>query len=260
MTDEPTATSPGDSRTKRRVEVPQRVADELRRTIVAGEMADGEPLGNEAGLIEQFGVSRPSLREALRILEAEGLITVQRGVTGGVVARRPDPLVAARSAALVLQSRSVRLADVLEARNIIEPAAVRLVAKGAGRERACARLREFIELEVDAVEDPAAFGVANARFHEELVRLGGNATLTIVMEMLNDVVSRAVTAVSRAGASGESVAVRRRGIRSQRRLLELIEAGDGEGAAIYWREHMDVVSRVVLGQKAKTVVDLLDEY
>ena len=117
-----------------------------------------------------------------------------------------------------------------------------------------------MEAEEEAIEDPAAFGVANARFHEELVRRAGNETLTIVMEMLNDVVGRAVTAVSRTGAGNESVMVRRRGTRSQRRLLELIEAGEVDAAVAYWTRHMDVVSRVVLGQKAKTVVDLLDEY
>jgi DNA-binding FadR family transcriptional regulator len=58
--------------------VPQRVADELRSLIVSGELSEGESLGREPDLVERFGVSRPSLREALRILEAEGLITVQR--------------------------------------------------------------------------------------------------------------------------------------------------------------------------------------
>jgi len=242
---------------KRKGEVPQRVADELRRIIVGGDLADGEPLGNEAELIERFGVSRPSLREALRILEAEGLISVQRGVLGGVVARRPDPRVAARSAALVLQSRNVLLADVLSARNIIEPSAVRIIAAGAGRARAAEHLRTFISTEADVVEDPEAFAVANARFHEELVRLAGNETLTILMEMLNEVIERAVTVVSRVDGAGRSVSVRRRGIRSQERLAALIEDGDIDGADAHWQQHMAAVNKVTLGQRAKTVIDLL---
>ena len=71
-------------------EKPQQIADELRRLIILGELDEGDSLGHEPDLIERFGVSRPSLREALRILEAEGLISVVRGVQGGVVVHRPD--------------------------------------------------------------------------------------------------------------------------------------------------------------------------
>ena len=71
-------------------EKPQQIADELRGLIVSGELADGESLGREPDLVERFGVSRPSLREALRILETEGLIRVVRGLHGGVVVQAPE--------------------------------------------------------------------------------------------------------------------------------------------------------------------------
>src|SRR3546814_2566982 len=85
-------------RSKRR-EKPQQIADELRQLIVSGELDEGDSLGKETELIERFGVSRPSLREALRILEAEGLISVIRGVLGGVVVHRPAQPQTARTAA-----------------------------------------------------------------------------------------------------------------------------------------------------------------
>ena len=78
--------------------------------------------------------------------------------------------------------------------------------------------------------------------------------------MLDEIVVRAVTAVSRTDDVVGSVSTRRRGLRSQRRLLELIEAGDAAGAEDHWRAHMVVVGRVLLGQKASTVVDLLHTY
>jgi DNA-binding FadR family transcriptional regulator len=96
-------------------EKPQQIADELRSLIVSGELSEGDSLGHEPDLVERFGVSRPSLREALRILEAEGLVTVVRGVRGGVVVHAPDQRMTARTAALVLQARNVPLADVFEA-------------------------------------------------------------------------------------------------------------------------------------------------
>ena len=88
--------------------------------------------------------------------------------------------------------------------------------------------------------------------------MAGNQTLTILTEMLNEVVVRAVTVVSEGDGGSESVRTRRRGLRSQRRLAELIEAGEAESAESHWRTHMEVAGRVMLGQKAKTVVDLLD--
>ena len=90
--------------------------------------------------------------------------------------------------------------------------------------------------------------------------MAGNQTLTIVTEMLNEVVARAVTIVSQTDSSGESVATRRRGIRSQERLADLIESGDADAAEAHWRTHMGVVGRVMLGQKAQTVIDLLDHF
>src|SRR3954464_6136386 len=137
-----------------RREKPQQIADELRRLIIEGELEDGESLGHEPDLIERFGVSRPSLREALRILEAEGLITVVRGVLGGVVVNRPDHRMAARTAAIVLQARNVSLEDVFEALTIIEPSAVGLVASGRGRKASARRLRELIAAEEAVVADP----------------------------------------------------------------------------------------------------------
>lgn len=239
-------------------EKPQLIADEIRQAIVDGELHEGDSLGHEPDLIERFGVSRPSLREALRILEAEGLISVVRGVQGGVVVHRPDQRQTARTAALVLQARNVSLADVFEARTIIEPAAVRLVAGSRQRARSAKALRKLIDREVESIEDPAAFGEANARFHAELVAMAGNQTLKIVAEMLNEVVARAVTAVSQSDDGGGSLSTRRRGVRSQGRLADLVEEGDVDGAEAHWRTHMGVVGRVMLGQQAKTVIDLMD--
>ncbi len=241
-------------------EKPQLIADELRALIVSGELSEGDSLGHEPELVERFGVSRPLCREALRILEAEGLITVMRGVHGGVIVHEPDERMTARTAAMVLQARNVSLADVFDARAQIEPLAARSIAVSRRRNAAVAELRALVEREEEAIEDPDAFGVANAAFHERLVALGGSQTLSIVTEMLNEIVVRAVATVSRSGDAVGSSTVRKRGIHSQHHLLNLLEAGDGAAAETHWRDHMAVVGRVMLGQEAATVVDLLDHH
>jgi DNA-binding FadR family transcriptional regulator len=166
----------------------------------------------------------------------------------------------ARTAALVLQARNVPLADVFEARTIIEPTATRIIATSRGRKAAVRELRSLLRDEEDAIEDPEKFGVANAAFHRALMSLAGNETLVIVADMLDEIVVQAVTAVSQADDVVGSLSVRRRGLRSQSRLLDLIDAGDGPSAEEHWRAHMQVVGRVMLGQRASTVVDLLHQY
>lgn len=241
-------------------EKPQQIADELRQLIVTGALSEGDSLGHEPDLVERFGVSRPSLREALRILEAEGLITVVRGMLGGIIVHEPDERMTARTAALVLQARNVTLADVYEARALLEPTAVRVIASQRSRQAAVTELRQLIKQEVRVIPEPDAFGPANARFHERLVALAGNQTLTIVAEMLNEVVTRAVTAISKTGPPQDSAATRRRGIRSQERLVELIEAGKPAEAEAHWREHMTVVGRFLVKQGAATVIDLMNHH
>jgi len=160
----------------------------------------------------------------------------------------------------VLQARNVSLADVHEARTLLEPIAIRIVASLRSRRAAVSELRRLIDEQVQVIADPDAFGRANARFHERLVALAGNQTLTIVVEMLNEVVARAVTVASKTGSAGSSLATRRRGIRSQERLVSLIEAGKASDAEAHWRTHMTIVGRVLLGQRAMTVIDLMNHH
>jgi DNA-binding GntR family transcriptional regulator len=76
--------------------------------------------------------------------------------------------------------------------------------------------------------------------------------------MLNEIVARAVTAVAKTGSSGSSLATRRRGLRSQERLVALIEAGNAAEAEAHWRTHMTVVGRVLLGADATAVIEVMD--
>ena len=105
------------------------IAGHLRRRIVRGELAAGETLPPEVGLMDQFSVSRPTLREAFRILEAESLIRVRRGARGGAQVLAPDPMVAARHVGLLLQLQGTTLEDVYAAREVTEPVCARMLAE-----------------------------------------------------------------------------------------------------------------------------------
>jgi GntR family transcriptional regulator, transcriptional repressor for pyruvate dehydrogenase complex len=234
---------------------PKQIADQLRGLIITSGLDEGDLLGTEADLLERFDVSRPSLREALRILEADGLISVARGALGGVVVHRPDQRMTARAAALVLQSRSVSLADVFDASAVIEPAAARIIATSRGHQRAANQLREIIIEQKRSVNDPVAGTTAMIRFHSEIVHLAGNQTLILVCEMLNEVIARAIADVLTRSRE-EPVSARRRTIRAHELLVELIMVGDGDAAQAHWNTHMARLRRSLLGKHAATVVDL----
>ena len=234
---------------------PKQIADELRGLIITSRLDEGDLLGTEADLIDRFDVSRPSLREALRILEADGLISIVRGSLGGVVVHRPDERMTARAAAVVLQSRSVALADVFDASAVIEPAAARMVATSRGHQHAASQLREVIIEQKRTVNDPVACTNAMIRFHSLIVNLAGNQTLILVCEMLNEVIARVIADVL-TQSEAEPISSRRRTTRAHEALVALIAAGDGDGAQAYWNAHMARLRRSLLGEHAGNVVDL----
>ncbi|MDT7550067.1 MAG: GntR family transcriptional regulator, transcriptional repressor for pyruvate dehydrogenase complex, partial [Actinomycetota bacterium] len=110
------------------------IAVQLRGQIVRAELRPGDTLPPEVQLMTQFGVSRPTLREAFRILETEGLLSVRRGSRGGAQVLRPDLTVAARYVGLLLQVQDTTIVDVYDARMVAEPACARLLAKRRTRQ------------------------------------------------------------------------------------------------------------------------------
>src|ERR1700722_6591014 len=130
------------------------IAEHIRRMIIRGELKDGDFLESQGQLIDSYAVSRPTIREAFRILEAEELISVSRGSRTGARVHQPKPDVVARQAGLVLQTRGTTLSDVYEARLAMEPCAARLLAAGHSAAD-IARLRECVKRAYDCVSDPA---------------------------------------------------------------------------------------------------------
>src|SRR5947209_6940395 len=109
------------------------VADRLRERILRGDLEDGDLLPKEEELRASYPVSKPSLREAMRILEAEGLITVRRGNVGGAVVHRPTPANVAYTLAMVLSANRVDIPDVARALREVEPSCAALCAGRADR-------------------------------------------------------------------------------------------------------------------------------
>ena len=151
------------------------VAHRLRRQIISGELAEGDALPSEAMLTEAFGVSRPTLREAFRVLEAERLISVRRGARGGARVHAPSPDVAARYAGFVLEHQATTLADVYAARVMIESPCAALLAKRR-TDRDLEQLWRSVD-EGEAIGDDRHRLIRHhTEFHALVVRLADNHT------------------------------------------------------------------------------------
>lgn len=105
------------------------LAEELRERILSGEFVEGTPLPPERELVVQTQMSRTTVREALRILEVQGLVTIKAGRAGGAFVQRPGKESMAASVGLLIRGRQIRLADLLETRGGLEPFCARLAAK-----------------------------------------------------------------------------------------------------------------------------------
>ena len=225
------------------------VADQIRRRIVRGELAEGDFLPSEAELIATLGVSRPTLREALRVLEAEQLISVGRGSRTGPRVHAPHVAGVARYAGFALQVEGATIADIYQARLSIEPyvAAHLAVTKP---DKAAATLGAEIE-QLAALIDAGNnqdFVIGVAHFHRVLVELSGNRTLLMITRMLQDIVARyQVRRLStRPRGPDEQRQVAAKGLKSFYRLRNLIEAGDADGASKHWHRHLEASNAVWL--------------
>lgn len=235
----------------------QLVADAIRRRIVLGELRDGESLPPEPVLIEQFGVSRPTFREALRILQSESLISIRRGSRGGATVHAPSVDSVTRQAGYLLQHQHTSLADVYDARLMIEPPAAAMLAERPSA-AVLAELRASLERERAAVADPLRFGRASAAFHESVMHLAGNNTLSLLTGILGGIIGAHAERVMLGEHDGRSVERDSdTAHRSHERLVELVQAKDVEGARAHWQAHMEAIAAIMLRRdRTRPVVEL----
>lgn len=225
------------------------VARHIRRQIVLHQLHEGDALPPESALMEEFSISRPTLREAFRILESEGLITVRRGARGGARVLEPSAEVAARYAGLVLQHRATALTDVLEARAIVEGPAAGILAGRRNRKSSADRLQELLDS-----TDPAEPG----RFHDFnalLVELTGNQTLILLTAMLEHI-SRAATIHYPTDPEDEYLKLARKAQRSRQKVINHIRDGDADAAEELWRTHLVESGEALAARTGEKLFDL----
>jgi DNA-binding FadR family transcriptional regulator len=242
-----TATRVGDRKSVRVPKTAELVAGHIRRQIITRVLSDGDALPTETSLMDEFGISRPTLREAFRILESEGLITVRRGARGGARVQEPSPDVAAMYAGLVLQHRNTTVADVLAARVFLEAPAARVLAQKRSRAKIVERLQRKLD---ETTTDPDRFD----EFNLLLVELTGNQTLSLIASILEGIARAAALRYSSDPQTSERLA--KRATRAKQRLIVLIAAGEGDAAEDVWHRYLSEAAEVLAAGTGGSIVDL----
>jgi len=279
MTSEASRITATSSPTPKRPKAAQIVAAELRRQIVTGRLKPGDKLHPESVLVTEFEISRPTLREALRLLESESLITISRGKHGGARVSSIDLSAASRQVGVFLQLEGATLQDVWLARTLIEPPAAALLATRRDP-AAFAALAANIEQARDAAgkHELIRYADLSAEFSLLITKHCGSTTIHLLASLIYDIIRRQHKDVTARTLSQAGVAKLREGsIRSRdvsmmgvscrdderdRRPSALALMRRGAPAAVerFWREHLEHMRDLVMAAyKGPVTIDVLSE-
>jgi GntR family transcriptional regulator, transcriptional repressor for pyruvate dehydrogenase complex len=220
-----------DNSLARSPKISELVARELAKRIIDGHLVEGTQLPNERELIEIFGVGRTTLREALRLLETRGVITIRTGPRGGPIVRRPRAQDLSDALTLILQFEGAALSDVLEARAATEPAIARLAAQQI-TDSQLEELEASIERMAASTEQMDAFLAENAHFHGLIGEAAGSVALRVFLRSLESIVRTMLVNVDYATRQRKIFVAGHRGI------VDALRARDPVAAERAMREHL----------------------
>lgn len=212
----------------------EQVAEQLRELVLSGSVAPGDRLPVEGDLSAEFGVSRSTIREAIRLLSSQSMVHTVRGPAGGTFVSAPDPDslrdYLETSIGLLSGSEGISAADLLEVRDVLEVPAARLAAERRTEEHLEA-MRLSIERESEQRDRGERFE-QNQQFHAQVLRAAGNPLLTVVTDPVYRVIQTRFL-------KDEERPFYARVTHEHDEILDCIARGDGDGAAAAMARHLD---------------------
>jgi len=228
---------------------PAVLADDLRERILRGDFPEGTALPPERELVNQTRMSRATVREALRILEVQGLVRIKTGRAGGAFVYRPGEESMADSVNLLIRGRQIRIPALLETREAIEPFCAQLAAKHRTDED-LGRLEAANAAMADA-GTLAEFLQANVDWHVAVAVAGRNELLTGFMRAL----SRGLYA-STDNQGFVDDEVRRTALRAHRAVTKAIRAKDPDAAGRRMSRHVHSYAEAVMEVEDRTSIEV----
>jgi DNA-binding FadR family transcriptional regulator len=228
------------------------LARELRERILSGELVEGTSLPAERELVKQTQMSRATVREALRILEVQNLVRVKAGRTGGAFVQRPSTKSMANSVSLMIRGQRIKLADLWETREALEPFCAELAARNRTDDD-LALLDKANEDIADPNADLPAFLQANLDWHVGVAIAGHNELLIGFMTALSD-------AIYTGTANAEFVDDKVRTVtqRAHRSITAAIRGHDAEAAGRRMRRHVHTYAEEALAVDERDAISVDD--
>ena len=237
----------------RNVKRSELLAREIVEEIIARDLEPGELLPAEAVMLNHYGVGRASLREALRLLEAQGLVTLKPGPGGGPVIGKVDAANLGRTATLYFRLAGATYGLLAEAMLVLDPWLAELAAQRADRSVAEASLSKCMAAADEAQGDPQGVFRTAPEFHDAVYHLSGNGVL--------ETVASAIGAIFRTHVLNQVELASRQPsfLADHHRLAEAIAAGQPTKARRLALEHMQSIVDAV-SEEAPTLFERLIEW
>jgi GntR family transcriptional repressor for pyruvate dehydrogenase complex len=216
---------------RRTEKIAESVARQILRDIQQQGIKPGSMLPPESVMLERFDIGRGSLREALRILEVNGLVTMKTGPGGGPIVAAPDPRNFGQMSTLHLQSIGATYRQLLDARVEYESMLAGMAARRTDEEGARA-VRETMQLGAELPSEDARYAEVASGFHTTVCEAGGNPVLALAANSIKSIWSVRVTSVLFAPEDRLIV------VRQHEGITRAIEKHDQRRAERLMREHL----------------------
>ena len=247
----PATTRSSDGVSDVRLSRPARVAEEIKSWVVSQNMAPGDRLPNEQEMIERFGMAKGTIREAMRILEAQGLVKTRTGPGGGSFVHEVSEERARSLLSNYFYFKHLTIADIYELRLALEPQLAKSLA-GKLSEEQLGRLEDNIAAYAEppqSADEEREQHVASLRFHQILAGYSDNPLLSFLIGFMARMLSDLT--VYRRLYEPPNYDLWRRGRDSQQQLLQALRKGDSEAAYRTMSDHMKAARGFMKDQEAE---------
>jgi len=230
----------------RQNKVPQQIIVQIRNLILEGTIAPGDKLASEKDLMEQFQVSKQTLREALRALEYMGLLEIRKGIAGGAYVSEVGMEVTREHLASFLHFKNLSIQNLSEVRKIIEPYAAETAAKRISAEEA-EKFKELVELREKNPSSTFSSKMSEheIEFHRFIAASTGNPILILMVDFIEDLLEDLKRILKPDAEFSKSV------VRAHRRIYNAVVKRDPQKASSEMYKHIVEVEEQLIQREEK---------